>query len=420
MGEHSATVNGARRIDSSLVPALNRWLDIPAGTTRRERRSYDMAIMAMPFGLIYHFLFIFLFAYWGIPVLAVANVLSVLLWSASVVLLRKHKLDLAIAIIAFEIIAHGALVIYIVGWGMGVQYYLVTSMLGVIAVHWSLGKRLSIALFLIALFILYYYYALGNAPRAAVDLVQLNIVNIIVTSSAFLASAAGTLYSANIADRAEAELEREHEKSEALLNNILPEAISARLKEGKGKGTIADYCEGASILFADVVDFTPMSAKMTPVELVDLLNDVFSDFDALTGKFELEKIKTIGDCYMVASGVPRRRADHAQVLTRVALEMQEHASKYEFGGQQLAFRIGINSGPVVAGVIGRKKFIYDLWGDAVNTASRMESNGKGGCVQITEATYELIKDDFICEPKGRIQVKGKGEMDIWHVLRVRS
>ena len=142
----------------------------------------------------------------------------------------------------------------------------------------------------------------------------------------------------------------------------------------------------------------------------------FSDFDQAVDAHGLEKIKTIGDCYMVASGVPEPRADHALVLTQMALEMQEHINAHEYRGHRLDFRMGINSGPVVAGVIGRQKFIYDLWGDAVNTASRMESNGKEGSIQITEATYDLIKEEFICEPQGTIHVKGKGKMDVWHVL----
>lgn len=208
------------------------------------------------------------------------------------------------------------------------------------------------------------------------------------------------------------------EKSEALLLNILPKEIAAILKNEQR--TIADYYDGASILFADVVNFTPLSTQMTAVELVELLNDVFSHFDVLVENYGLEKIKTIGDCYMVASGVPRPRADHAQRLTQLALEMQAYVAGREFHGRTLAFRVGINSGPVVAGVIGRKKFIYDLWGDAVNTASRMESHGSGGLIQITRATYALIKDEFVCEPRGTVTVKGKGDMEVWYVTGQRS
>jgi adenylate cyclase len=208
------------------------------------------------------------------------------------------------------------------------------------------------------------------------------------------------------------------EKADNLLLNILPKEIAAILKNENR--TVADYYESASILFADVVNFTPLSATMTPIELVELLNEVFSLFDTLVGRYGLEKIKTIGDCYMVAAGIPQPRSDHAHVLTHLALDIRDYVSQCEFRGKRLAFRIGVNSGPVVAGVIGRKKFIYDLWGDAVNTASRMESQGAGGFIQITDATYNLIKDDFICEPHGVINVKGKGEMNVWYVLAKRT
>jgi guanylate cyclase len=211
-------------------------------------------------------------------------------------------------------------------------------------------------------------------------------------------------------------LRQEQEKSEKLLLNILPSEIAAVLKNETR--TIADQFAGASILFADVANFTPLSAEMTPSELVEMLNEVFSAFDSLADKYGLEKIKTIGDSYMVAAGVPRARSDHAVVLTRMALEMRDLVGQREFHGRRLNFRIGINSGPVVAGVIGRKKFIYDLWGDAVNTASRMESHGKANVIQITQATYELIQDEFCCDPQGTIEVKGKGEMDVWHVVGV--
>jgi guanylate cyclase len=213
-------------------------------------------------------------------------------------------------------------------------------------------------------------------------------------------------------------LRGEQAKSEKLLLNILPKEIAEILKNENR--VVADHYDEASILFADVVNFTPLSATMTPTELVELLNEVFSHFDILVESHGLEKIKTIGDCYMVASGVPRPRADHAQVVVRMALEMLAYVDSREFMGRKLAFRIGINSGPVVAGVIGRTKFIYDLWGDAVNTASRMESHGAVGIIQITEATRELIKDNFICESRGTVYVKGKGQMNVWQVLEEKA
>jgi guanylate cyclase len=207
--------------------------------------------------------------------------------------------------------------------------------------------------------------------------------------------------------------EAARDSSEALLLNILPRSIADILK--RAPQTIAERHEGASILFADVVDFTPMSAQLSPTALVGLLNEVFTFFDEVADELGIEKIKTIGDCYMAAAGVPEPRADHALVMAEMAIRVNEHMKVHEFAGRQLEFRVGINSGPVVAGVIGIRKFIYDLWGDAVNTASRMESHGERGTIQITRATYELIKDDFECRPRGTIQVKGKGEMEVWQV-----
>jgi guanylate cyclase len=216
-----------------------------------------------------------------------------------------------------------------------------------------------------------------------------------------------------------AQLRVEQAKSDGLLLNILPAEVAAILKNGER--TIADHFPGASILFADMVGFTPMTASMAPADMLALLNVVFSYFDSLVEKYGLEKIRTIGDSYMVASGVPRPRPDHAQALARMALEMRTYIqTNPSCVDRQLSFRIGINSGPVVAGVIGRKKFIYDLWGDAVNTASRMESHGTPGCIQITRETYELIKDEFICEARGTIMVKGKGEMETWYLVAERE
>jgi adenylate cyclase len=214
-------------------------------------------------------------------------------------------------------------------------------------------------------------------------------------------------------------LDERREVADSLLRNILPVAIAEKLKYSPAK-VVAEHHDNASILFADIVGFTPLSAQLIPVELVELLNTVFSFFDTLTEKYGVEKIKTVGDCYMVAAGVPSDQVNHAQVLTELALEMRDYVSRHELLGRRLDLRIGINSGPVVAGVIGHKKFTYDLWGDAVNTASRMESHGKAGVIQVTQTTYELIKDAFVCEPQGCIDVKGKGAMEVWHVVAAKS
>ena len=210
-------------------------------------------------------------------------------------------------------------------------------------------------------------------------------------------------------------LRQEQVKAENLLLNILPRSIADRLKAQDRP--IADQFGSASILFADVVDFTPWSERLPPAEVVGYLDHLFSHFDQLAERYGIEKIKTIGDCYMVAAGVPTPRPDHARALALMALDMLEAMrSNEELGDLGLELRIGINSGPVVAGVIGRKRFLYDLWGDAVNTASRMESHGTPGRIQITRATYELLGHEFECEPRGKIAVKGKGEIEAWYLI----
>jgi adenylate cyclase len=212
-----------------------------------------------------------------------------------------------------------------------------------------------------------------------------------------------------------AALRIEQDKAENLLLNILPKSIAERLKSDSH--TIADKFTSASILFADVVDFTPFAQRLPADEVVGILDRLFSHFDSLAERDGLEKIKTIGDAYMVAAGVPTPRPDHAQAIARMAIDMGEAMRDADaVGDLGLELRIGINSGPVVAGVIGRKRFLYDLWGDAVNTASRMESQGSPGRIQLTRATYELLKDDFVCEPQGSIEVKGKGAMETWFLV----
>jgi len=200
------------------------------------------------------------------------------------------------------------------------------------------------------------------------------------------------------------EREREHERSERLLLNVLPAPVARRLK--RGEEVIADAYPEATVLFADIVGFTPLSADLPPERVVELLDEVFSSFDDLADEHGLEKIKTIGDAYMVAGGIPVPREDHCEAVLDMALEMLEVVRERD----GLELRIGIDTGPVVAGVIGRSKFIYDLWGDTVNTASRMESHGVPGRVQVTERVARRLDDRYRVEPRGQVEIKGKGPM----------
>ncbi|MBE9041365.1 response regulator [Oscillatoriales cyanobacterium LEGE 11467] len=211
------------------------------------------------------------------------------------------------------------------------------------------------------------------------------------------------------------QLRIEREKSERLLLSILPAPIAHRLKQDTH--TIADNFEDASVLFADIVGFTKLWSRISPEELVELLNEIFSAFDRLADRHGLEKIKTIGDAYMVVGGLPIPKENHAEAMAQMALDMQQAMAQFNKGEREpFRIRIGMNTGPVIAGVIGRNKFIYDLWGDTVNIASRMESHGIVNGIQVTEQTFDRLKDKFIFKKRGTIEVKGKGGMTTYLLL----
>lgn len=221
----------------------------------------------------------------------------------------------------------------------------------------------------------------------------------------------------NITQRLEVEeaLHHQQKQTEGLLLNILPEAIANRLKQQPG--TIAEDFADVTVLFADIVGFTEIASSLSAIQLVKLLNHIFSDFDRLSEQYNLEKIKTIGDAYMVVGGLPQRRFDHAQAIAQMALDMQSAIAQFNAENQQnFSIRIGIHSGSVVAGVIGIKKLTYDLWGDTVNIASRMESQGFTNKIQVSQTTYQLLRDDFLFEKRGEIEVKGKGKMTTYLLI----
>jgi adenylate cyclase len=219
-------------------------------------------------------------------------------------------------------------------------------------------------------------------------------------------------YQAQLAEDA---LEREYEYSEKLLSNMLPASIAAQLKRNPGQ-TIADKHEDVTILFADIVGFTPRAQDLTATDLVKFLNTLFIRFDGLANKHKLEKIKTIGDAFMVAGGMPDPQPDHAVRVARMALDMMSETQRYaEETGESLDLRIGIHTGPVVAGVIGSQKPFYDVWGDTVNTAARLETYGTNGQIQVTAETKELLDSVFAFERRGDVEIKGKGKLDLWYL-----
>jgi adenylate cyclase len=221
-------------------------------------------------------------------------------------------------------------------------------------------------------------------------------------------------------DRAEAAMESEYQRSEKLLANILPASIAARLKD-PAHTIIADKYDDASILFADIAGYTKRASDTSPTDLVRFLDRLYTDLDALVDRHGLEKVKTSGDSYMVVSGVPRERPDHVEALACLALDMADAvANLTDPGGRAVPLRIGLAAGPVVAGVVGARKFFYDVWGDAVNVASRMESTDVEGRIQVPHHVYERIRHAFEFEERGDVDIKGRGLMHTWYLTGRRD
>jgi adenylate cyclase len=244
----------------------------------------------------------------------------------------------------------------------------------------------------------------------------LSLSFVVTTISSCVMVVTTVWYSVREIIRAEAAMEVEYERSEALLANILPSSIADRLKD-PGRNIIADKYDDASVLFADIAGFTERASDMEPDQLILFLDRLYGDFDALVDKHGLEKIKVSGDSYMVVSGVPQPRTDHVEALAALALDMAEAAGLLKDSrGDALPLRIGLASGPVVAGVVGSRRFFYDVWGDAVNVASRMETTDSVGRIQVPEKVYRRLKDDFVLQERGLVEVKGKGVMRTWYLI----
>ncbi len=227
-------------------------------------------------------------------------------------------------------------------------------------------------------------------------------------------------YTLRETERAERAMEAEYERSERLLANILPETIADRLKD-PARSVIADKYDDASILFADIAGYTKRASDTAPAELVRFLDRLYTDLDALVDRHGLEKVKTSGDSYMVVSGVPTPRSDHLEALAALALDMADAvAGLTDPQGRDVPLRIGMACGPVVAGVVGAKKFFYDVWGDAVNVASRMETTDVEGRIQVPDDVYARLRDSFVLEERGYVEVKGKGPMHTWYLVGHRA
>jgi len=305
---------------------------------------------------------------------------------------------------------------WFVGTGSGLQFYFLVAACLIVL---QLGvDRIFLAAILAAIAAGMVITLQFLVPRdtGAQPVWALSLYFVVTTISACVMVVTTVWYSVREIVRAEAAMELEYERSEALLANILPASIADRLKD-PARNIIADKYDDASVLFADIAGFTERASDMEPDQLILFLDRLYGDFDALVDKHGLEKIKVSGDSYMVVSGVPQPRADHIEALAALALDMAEAAGLLKDSrGDALPLRIGLASGPVVAGVVGSRRFFYDVWGDAVNVASRMETTDSIGRIQVPEEVYRRLKDDFVLQERGVVEVKGKGRMRTWYLI----
>ncbi len=348
----------------------------------------------------------------SLPILLVQVIVGVL-WPLVVILNgRGHFISARILFAVFTLV-HMQIVVYFAGYDANTQFLILAGSNVPFFIHPPRYKKwmyLHVAFSLgAAVFWEVYPSMFGSAyNHTGLYLMFLRGLTIFGTIYVVFFSA---FHHYNVLRQAEAELEAERAKSDKLLLNILPGPIAARLKAGERR--IAEDIPTATVLFADLAGFTKLSSERNAGQIVEMLDGIFSEFDLLAQKYGLEKIKTIGDAYMVAGGVPLRMDDHAAAVARMALDMRAllRARPELFGNIQI--RIGIHSGPVVAGVIGHHKFIYDLWGDTVNTASRMESHGLPGEIQVSREVFNALNTSFLFEERGAMEIKGKGKMDVF-------
>jgi adenylate cyclase len=398
--------------------AFQQWVNsvfekikVPKNISLKERRYYFIGLLTTLFPLIFHIGTLIFFGVVGVNTLFFINFFSVALYIYSFYLVYVHgRYFIAIILGAIEVWIFQVICIFAIGWDSGFQYYFISYILAIGLLPPK--NKFIITFFEIVFAMTYFVFSLmvkNLTPFYSLDpniLVWLHTVNVLIF---LMLITLGIVYFIRTSWKAEEKAEFEFQRAEKLLLNILPSSIADRLKAQQE--VIADDFESATVLFADIVDFTKITSDLPAYQVVSLLNDVFTQFDELAEKYQLEKIKTIGDSYMVVSGVPYPCQDHAKRMIEFSREVLSSMKKLsEAHSVALQIRIGVCSGPVVAGVIGKKKFIYDLWGDTVNLASRLEANGIPGKIQVGESTYQLLKDQFPFEDRGFIEVKGKGRV----------
>jgi class 3 adenylate cyclase len=329
-----------------------------------------------------------------------------------------HRLNDYAAMVSIAAINGAALVLlaYIVGTAAGVHYFL---LLAPAAIVFFGPHHVRIAVFInVCILIVFFFVELYFPPHTLIAPVSeptARGIRLACVSALMALIFIAVYFSIRMAEHAEAALEREFDRSENLLMNLMPTSIPLRLKNNSGE-IIADYFDEVTILFVDIVGFTPRASQLPPRDVVRYLNRVFSEFDRLAEKYRLEKIKTIGDAYMVAGGMPDVRTGHAADVASMALEILDVTRQLSSElHDDLAVRVGIHTGPAVAGVIGTRKLFYDVWGDTVNTASRMESHGSAGKIQVTQDARRVLGDSFQFKSRGIVEIRGKGAMALYYL-----
>ncbi|MGL1885536.1 MAG: hypothetical protein OCD76_03385 [Reichenbachiella sp.] len=384
----------------------------------KDLRYYLVGKIGHFSGTILHILFIPLFYFLGVYELVAFNIVSLAIFTAIYFTNKRENYLLSTTLGVFEIISHQSLCVYFIGWETGFQYYIITLLM----VPFLTYPTHRLTKFTLAGLCIITYLTLQATLKDATPIYSINPTLVetlcfLNTLCSMLLIVAWSFYFNDSVGKADDALEAEQKQSDDLLHNILPSSIAARLKQEST--TIADGYKSVSVLFLDIVGFSQLSATQSPIGLVTLLNTIFSKFDDLAIKYDLEKIKTIGDAYMVAAGVPEQKQDDAIRLALFSLELLEQIDRFNTEtNNNVTVRVGMNSGPVIAGVIGKRKFIYDLWGDAVNVASRMESHGTNGEIHVSETTYNELKDTFDFEKCSPIDIKGKGLMQTYFLRSV--
>jgi len=376
-------------------------------------RSFVVLNAGTVFGIGIHLAVLPLFILTGAFYIVAFNAISITSYLLALRLNRHGYHLAAITLAVVELIIHQTLCVIYLGWDAGFQYYLL-AIPGIIFFMPPGRMKAKLALLIMTAIA---FVGLFHMPNAFNPIIEVNASFIAAVGDFNLLAVFAMLglfvfFYSRAAEIAEVHLEQEKLKVEELLHAILPAPIAARLQDRRD--IIADGFSSATVLFADIVDFAVLADKLSPQDLVRFLDELFSSFDLLAERHGLEKIKTIGDAYMAAAGVPEPMARHARAAAMLAIDMQSFVDNFDpTGMMRIQLRIGIASGPLVAGVIGKRKFIYDLWGSTVNIASRMESHGIPGEIQVSDETRRELGEEFIFEDRGMVEIKGMGEMHTW-------